>query len=104
MTQPFLWRSTLSTPDQRLLWFGWVGFWEHPKGFASPADLALAMDAYNRTLLDVCHRDGLECYDLAQDIPKDTSAFFDDVHFNEGGARLVARSLTQYLLSKPPLH
>jgi lysophospholipase L1-like esterase len=102
LTQPYLYRADLSASDQRLLWFGWVGFWEHPKGFVSAADMARAMDAYNQALLDACRQNGLECYDLARNIPKDTSAFFDDVHFNEGGARLVAQSLAQYLLSKPP--
>ncbi len=103
VTHPALWRSDLSAADQRLLWLGWVGRWEHPKGYVSVADLARAMDAYNRTLLDVCRQNELECYDLAQDIPKGTSVFFDDVHFNEGGARLVAQSLAQYLFSRPPL-
>jgi lysophospholipase L1-like esterase len=102
VTHPALWRADLSPADQRLLWFGWVGPWEHPKGYVSPGDLARALDAYNRTLLDVCSQRGLECYDLAREIPKDTSAFFDDVHFNEGGARLVAQSLARYLLSRPP--
>lgn len=102
LTQPYLYRADLSASDQRLLWFGWVGFWEHPKGFVAAADMARAMNAYNQALLDACRQTGLECYDLAGDVPKNTSAFFDDVHFNEGGARLVAQSLAQYLLSKPP--
>ena len=103
LTQPFLWRDNLSASDQRLLWFGWVGFWEHPKGYVPAADLARGLDAYNRAMLEVCSQKGLECYDLARDIPKDTSAFFDDVHFNEGGAQMVAQSLAHYLLSRPPL-
>ena len=102
VTHPALWRGDLSLADRRLLWFGWVGPWEHPKGYVSPADLARAMDAYNRTLLDVCREKSLECYDLAREIPKDTSAFYDDVHFNEAGARMVAQHLAQYLLSMPP--
>jgi lysophospholipase L1-like esterase len=66
--------------------------------------MAKAMEMYNRTLLDFCRQSGLECYDLASHIPKDTSAFFDEVHFNEAGARLVAQNLKQYLLSRPPFH
>jgi len=103
LTQPSMWRSDLSPAEQRLLWFGYVGHWENPKGYASAADLARAMDAYNHALLDVCQQNGLECYDLASQIPKDTSALSDDVHFNEAGARLVAQSVKQYLLSKPPM-
>jgi lysophospholipase L1-like esterase len=102
LTQPSMWRSDLSPAEQRLLWFGYVGRWDKPKGYGSAADLARAMDAYNRTLLDVCRQNGLECYDLAAHIPKDISAFSDDVHFNEAGSRLVAETLKEYLLSQPP--
>jgi lysophospholipase L1-like esterase len=102
LTQPSMWRGDLSAAEQGLLWFGHVGRFENPKGYVSAADLARAMDAYNRTLLDVCQQDGLECYDLAAHIPKDTSALSDDVHFNEAGARLVVQNLKQYLLSRPP--
>jgi len=101
LTQPSLWRDDLSPAEQRLLWNGRVGRWEHPKGFASAGDLGRAMDAYNRILLDVCRESGLECYDLAAHIPKDTSAFYDDVHFNAGGARMVAENVKQQLLAKP---
>jgi lysophospholipase L1-like esterase len=102
VTQPSLWRSDLSPAEKELLWLGWVGSVDKPKGFVSPGDLAHAMDAYNRVLLEVCQENGLECFDLASRVPKETSAFYDDVHFNEAGARLVAQSLKQYLLSRPP--
>jgi lysophospholipase L1-like esterase len=60
------------------------------------------MDMYNHAMLDVCQQSGLECYDIASLVPKDTSAFYDEMHFNEAGARLIARELKQYLLSRPP--
>jgi hypothetical protein len=102
LTQPALWRADLSPDDQRLLWMGWVGWRAHRRGYASAADLARAMDAYNQTLLSVCGEDHLECYDLASFIPKDTSAFYDDCHFNIGGARMAAQFLAAHLLSSPP--
>jgi len=98
LTQPTLWRANLSPTEEHLLWFGWVG----RDGFASAADLARAMDAFNQTLLSVCREDHLECYDLASAIPKDTSAFFDDDHFNISGARMVAQFLAARLLASPP--
>jgi lysophospholipase L1-like esterase len=105
LTQPYMWRNDLSPDEERLLWMGRTG--SHglrgdPKGYLSVRDMALAMDTYNRNLLDVCRENGLECYDLASHIPKSTSALFDDMHFNEGGSRLVAELLKQYLLSNPP--
>jgi len=61
------------------------------------------MDAYNRVMLDVCRESGMECHNLAAHIPKDISAFYDDVHFKAGGARMVAEIVEQQLLAKPPL-
>jgi hypothetical protein len=71
-------------------------------GYVTVGDLAKAMDAFNQELLSVCFDDGLECFDLAPLVPKDTSAFFDDSHFNENCSRIVASLLTDHLLSNPP--
>lgn len=70
-------------------------------GYLSPGDLAQAMAGYNEALLRVSRQNGMESLDLAASIPKDTSAFFDDCHFNENGARMVALAIAQYLAGKP---
>lgn len=102
LTQPVLWRSGLTPAEERSLWFGYVGRWETRKRFVAASDLELAMNAYNLTLLGVCEQDGLECFDLAAAIPKNGSVFYDDVHYTEAGARLIADRLLEYLLSTPP--
>lgn len=102
LTQPSIWRADLSPAEQDLLWMGWVGWKAQRRGFAPVADLARAMGAYNQTLLSVCREDRLECYDVAAAIPKDTSAFYDDCHFNAGGARMVAEFLAARLLAVSP--
>lgn len=102
LTQPSMWRSDLSPAEQRVLWAGRVGRWPNYMGYVAAGDLAQGMAAFNHTLLDVCEQNALECYDLASHIPKDTSAFYDDVHFNEAGARLVAQNLKEYLLARGP--
>ena len=102
LTQPSIWREDLPTAEQELLMFGWVGKEVAPRGYLSLMDMVKAMEAYNRTLLSVCEQEKLECFDLESVVPKDTSSFYDDVHFNEGGGRTVARFITDYLLSKPP--
>jgi lysophospholipase L1-like esterase len=104
LTQPVIWRADLPADLQKLLWYGYVGSLDHPGGYVGVTDLARGMDAYNRTLLGVCEQNGLECFDLASVVPRDTSAFYDDAHFNEQGARIVAAELARYLLSKPPLN
>jgi len=102
LTEPTMWRDNLNQREQELVWMGAIGRTESPRGYASIGDLAQAMSQYNQTLLDTCSGQGLECYDLAAHVPKDTSAMFDDCHFNEGGARLVASLLSSYLASHPP--
>ena len=102
LTQPTMWRDDLSSHESDLLWFGWVRPEPQLTGYVSPAELAIAMDTFNQELLSVCVSDALECLDLASMVPKDTSAFYDDAHFNESGARIVAASLTDYLSTRPP--
>lgn len=102
LTQPGLWRPDLSAVDQRLLWLGHVGRRGKLLGYAPVADLARALESFNRVLLNVCEEDHLECYDLASAIPRDTSAFYDDFHFNISGARLVADYLTERILAARP--
>jgi len=102
VTQPSMWRADLSEYEKSLLWFGWVRGTDEPLGYVSVSDLAIAMDRYNQTLLDLCEDEGLECFDLAEVVPKDITSFYDDVHFNESGSRIVADSLSEYLLSTSP--
>ena len=102
LTQPTMWRGDLSPEEQSLLWLGYAGPFRNPRGYIAAADLERAMDMYNRTLLDVCRQNGLECLDIAPEIPKNTSAFFDDMHFNEAGSRLVAQLVTKHIVATPP--
>jgi lysophospholipase L1-like esterase len=104
LTQPTVWRADLSPAEQSVLWSGRVGSNGQTFGYASVVDLMWAMDLYNRSLLDLCREDRLECFDLASRIPKDTSAFYDDMHLNIRGARMVAQILTEHLLATAPLN
>ena len=90
-TQPSMWRSDLSPFEEELLVFGWIGPRARSKGYVSTAELAKAMDAYNDALLDVCRQEGLECYDVASAVPKDVSAFYDDVRWYPKTRQLAKR-------------
>jgi lysophospholipase L1-like esterase len=70
--------------------------------FGAPEGVARAVPVYNRTLMEVCGARGLECYDVAADFGNDPSMFYDEVHFNEAGARLMANKLSQYVLTRAP--
>lgn len=101
MTQPTMWKIDLEPHLAELMWLGSDG----SKGctaYYSLRVLAQVMDLYNQRLRKVCAVQGVECIDLAHKIPKNTTAFYDDCHFNESGARLVAKVVTDYLATHPP--
>jgi lysophospholipase L1-like esterase len=100
VTQPFLWRDDLPADLQRLLWLGGVGRFQKESGheYYSVSALAAGMEAYNRTLLATCREiPDAVCVDLASRLPRDATVFYDDVHFNESGARKVAAVLAEQL-------
>jgi lysophospholipase L1-like esterase len=103
LTQPTLWRDDLTESEQGLLWFGRTApSGGHGRGYVAPAELAKAMDRFNRALIEVCTQAGVEVYDLAAAVPRDTSIFYDDCHFNENGSRVVAQLLVDWLAHRPP--
>ncbi len=101
VTQPSAWRPDMTAAEQGLLWLGGVGQYQELPGrpYYSVEALAEGMQAYNDVLLDTCRRRGVECIDLAAELPRDSTTFFDDVHFTEAGSahvgRLVAAHLSQ---------
>ncbi len=99
LTQPSIWQADTPPEIDRWLWFA--------RGeddiYYTNAAMATAMQMYNDALLAVCADRGLECIDLANLLPKDLTVFYDDVHFNESGAAMVADILTEYFLGHPPI-
>lgn len=100
VTQPVLWESGLSKELESLVWLGGIGNFQKEKGkeYYSVDALAKGMELYNNALLKVCRDRQVECVDLASMLPKDTTVFYDDCHFNESGSRKVSEILAQYLL------
>lgn len=100
MTQPTLWQAGLSPQLRSLLWFGGIGKFQTEEGceYYSVKALHDGMEKYNNTLLTICKLRNVECIDLASLLPKDTSIFYDDCHFNENGSRKTSEILAQYLL------
>ncbi|MCI0665305.1 MAG: GDSL-type esterase/lipase family protein [Acidobacteria bacterium] len=102
MTQPTMWKQDLPENLASLLWFGGIGdFQKEPgKPYYSVVTLEKGIKAYNETLLQVCQNRQIDCLDLASILNKDTSVFYDDAHFNEGGARKIAQALSEYMLER----
>jgi lysophospholipase L1-like esterase len=102
VTQPAMWRADLPEELEALLWFGGIGPFQDEPGmpYYSAKALAEGIDLYNATLLETCRERRVECLDLAAVLEKDTSVFYDDVHFNESGARRVATAVAEFMSSR----
>ncbi|MBI5708866.1 MAG: SGNH/GDSL hydrolase family protein [Candidatus Eisenbacteria bacterium] len=97
LTQPALWSPGLPRGLDSLLWFGRATLeGEGSRDYYSVEALAAGMERYNDALRATCRSRGVECIDLAAMLPRDTTVFYDDCHFNESGARKVAAILTDY--------
>jgi lysophospholipase L1-like esterase len=98
MTQPVMWDREISNELEDLLWLGGVGDFMNGKAdtYYSIDVLSKAMKQYNDNLLDICIERHIECIDLASMLPKNIGIFYDDVHFNESGAKSVASIVAQY--------
>lgn len=88
MTQPVLWRNDLPPHMARLLWMGWT----NDNQRISPGALRRGLDRFDRGLIETCARLGVPCVDL-RSMSGNTAWFYDDMHYNEAGAREVARLL-----------
>ncbi|MEM7311321.1 MAG: GDSL-type esterase/lipase family protein [Planctomycetota bacterium] len=99
LTQPSLWSADAPPEHEALLWMGGVGDYQKAPGapyYASGA-LAEGMALYNRALQEACAALAADCLDLAALVPRDTTAFYDDVHFNEAGSARVAGAVAEAL-------
>ncbi len=104
-TQPTLWHSRMSPPLKSLLWFGGIGPFQEKPGqpYYTNEVLADVMERYNQVLKNICVQRNIECIDLAAILPKDTTVFYDDCHFNENGARLLADAVARHFMATAPL-
>ncbi|MCA1959261.1 MAG: GDSL-type esterase/lipase family protein [Desulfomonile sp.] len=77
-------------------------FWiEHPDRTLSAAGAYRLLNEYNKTLMEVCAEQRVECFDLASAVPHEDQYFTDTVHFSERGADLVAQKVAEYLSASP---
>ncbi len=56
---------------------------------------------YNRYLLDAVRSQGGEACDVARALPPTTQYFYDDCHFNENGARAMAKAIQACIVGLP---
>lgn len=91
VSQPTLWSASLSDRSKSLLWMG-----EMKDGrFLSPGALAEGIALFNESLVDVCDEADTPWIDL-RELNGREDLFYDDCHFNEAGAREVARLIAAH--------
>ena len=89
-TQPWMF-SANPTPDERRAYWGC-----HADGYRiSAANFVALLGSINEHLLATCRDHGYACVDVASAVPKGFANFYDQVHFNEAGARCVAELLLE---------
>ncbi len=91
LTQPGLWKKNLSPELDDLIAF-WAG---DNGGKFGNADMASVLDNFNKVLLRK-KGPGVDVIDLAALLPKNTSVFYDEFHYNNGGAQKIADILFDY--------
>jgi lysophospholipase L1-like esterase len=105
MTQPVWWNPRLTAAERAsLLPLGSIGY-SAPSikyDYYSVEVMAECMRMYNDKLVDTCRQFGVEYIDLASRVPQTSQVFYDDCHFTEFGAELVADIVVDYLDDKPP--
>ncbi len=87
LTQPAIYRSDLNEYEKSLLWFNLGG--RH----YSASDMALLLNRYNECTRRIAEQLDVPLIDLAAQLPRDTSVFYDDCHFNVSGSTAVAKSI-----------
>lgn len=97
ITQPYLYKDIMTAQENNLLWMGGTGAYQKEAGHAyySAKALKQGMEMYNKALRSFCLRNNIPLAETEQIIPRDTSVFYDDCHFNENGARVFADYLSR---------
>jgi len=91
VTQPTMWRADLPKELDDLLW-------EQTNDAAyTTRVLAEMMAEYNKVLIEVAKETNTRYLDLANQLPADTTVFYDDCHFNDSGCNKVAEAIANAL-------
>jgi hypothetical protein len=98
-TQPMLWKENMLPEEQDVIWMALYKYkgitYQLPTGTS-----AMLLEILNQILLKVCENKKYDCLDLATLIPRTLDMFYDDVHFNENGAKKVAGLVKDSLILK----
>lgn len=97
LTQPNAYSENIDAELRRRLWMT-----PPSAGFTlSLAEMEQFARAYNRQLLETVRAEGGEACDVAPSFAPTTQYFYDDCHYNENGARVMAKAIRACLAGAP---
>lgn len=97
LTQQTMWFKNMSAQLDALLWMtpSDVQF-KYETG-----ELDALMEKYNNVLRHAAEQNSnIDLLDLSKLLPKDTTVFYDDVHFNDSGAEKISELLLNYFMEQ----
>lgn len=97
IAQPVLWRDSMDTFFESLLWSGALLQQGEEKHYFKPSALYAGMTAFNEVLDQTAAQLNRQIIRMDTMLPPDTTVFYDDMHFNESGAVRVAKLLSEKL-------
>lgn len=100
-TQPTLWREDNREEERDVFWI--LRYNHDGRTYKlDPKDAKGLLEILNQRLMSTCARHGYGCIDLAAAVPPSLDYFYDDMHFNDRGAHLVAKEVQKAI--GPSLH
>ncbi len=100
LTQPYLWKYEMPNKEEQLLWLGEnKNIEKESTWYFHTSVLKKCMDRFNSRLKKVAEENSFTFFDLEPRIEKDTTNFYDGMHFNENGAKNVSEQLTMPIQS-----
>jgi len=98
ITQPYLYKEQMTDEENSALWMTT----DFNGNYYQTEFMISTLEKYNSKLLSICQAKNTSCYDIEKTIPKSLNFFYDDVHFNENGADLVANLISNYIINNVP--
>ncbi len=96
INQAAMYRDSMNAYEKGLLWMGGIGNFQSEPGHPYYSSFALrkGLALYNQKLVEVCSMRNVKLVDIESALPRDTSAFYDDCHLNENGAKILGEYLS----------
>jgi len=94
MTQPYLYKENMSQEENESLWMTY----DFGDVYYSMDVMINVTEEFNRKLLEICESENnLYCINLGEEVPRTLDYMYDDMHFNENGARFVSEEISSFM-------